>query len=53
MNFTKYIIWILEISVGDILIELIVLIGALIVSLIIVIKSADVFVDNLVEIGGH
>jgi cation:H+ antiporter len=34
------------------LIELIVLIGALIVSLIIVIKSADVFVDNLVEIGG-
>lgn len=33
------------------LIELIVLIGALIVSLIIVIKSADVFVDNLVEIG--
>ena len=34
------------------LIELIMLIGALIVSLIIVIKSADVFVDNLVEIGG-
>ncbi len=34
------------------LIELIVLIGALIISLIIVIKSADVFVDNLVEIGG-
>lgn len=33
------------------LIELILLIGALIVSLIIVIKSADVFVDNLVEIG--
>jgi cation:H+ antiporter len=34
------------------LIEIIVLIGVLIVSLIIVIKSADVFVDNLVEIGG-
>ena len=33
------------------LFELIVLIGALIISLIIVIKSADVFVDNLVEIG--
>ncbi|MDP2837376.1 MAG: calcium/sodium antiporter [Methanobacteriaceae archaeon] len=33
------------------MIELILLIGALIVSLIIVIKSADVFVDNLVEIG--
>jgi len=27
------------------------LIGILIVSLIIVIKSADIFVDNLVEIG--
>ncbi len=38
-------------SVGDILIEIIFLIGALIVSLIIVIKSADVFVDNIVEIG--
>jgi cation:H+ antiporter len=34
------------------LIELIMPIGALILSLIIVIKSADVFVDNLVEIGG-
>jgi cation:H+ antiporter len=34
------------------LIELIIPIGALILSLIIVIKSADVFVDNLVEIGG-
>lgn len=34
------------------MIELIIPIGALILSLIIVIKSADVFVDNLVEIGG-
>ncbi|MCK9152521.1 calcium/sodium antiporter [Methanobacterium alcaliphilum] len=34
------------------MIDIIVLIGALIVSLIIVIKSADVFVDNIVEIGG-
>lgn len=33
------------------MIDIIVLIGALIISLIIVIKSADVFVDNLVEIG--
>jgi cation:H+ antiporter len=33
------------------LFELIVLIGALIISLIIVIKSADLFVDNLVDIG--
>ncbi len=31
--------------------SLIVLIGILIISLIIVIKSADIFVDNLVEIG--
>ena len=38
-------------NTGDIL-ELIIPIGALILSLIIVIKSADVFVDNLVEIGG-
>jgi len=32
--------------------EVVILIVALIVSLIIVIKSADVFVDNIVEIGG-
>jgi cation:H+ antiporter len=32
--------------------EIIALIGVLIISLLIVIKSADVFVDNLVEIGG-
>lgn len=36
---------------GDLLIELIALVGILAISLIIVIKSADVFVDNLVEIG--
>ncbi|BDZ69652.1 calcium/sodium antiporter [Methanobacterium petrolearium] len=34
------------------MLEIIALIGVLIISLIIVIKSADVFVDNLVEIGG-
>ncbi|MDZ4170719.1 MAG: calcium/sodium antiporter [Methanobacteriaceae archaeon] len=34
------------------MLELIIPIGALILSMIIVIKSADVFVDNLVEIGG-
>jgi len=34
------------------LLEIIALIGVLIISLLIVIKSADVFVDNLVEIGG-
>jgi cation:H+ antiporter len=35
-----------------ILLEIIALIAVLVVSLIIVIKSADLFVDNLVEIGG-
>ncbi|BDZ66825.1 calcium/sodium antiporter [Methanobacterium ferruginis] len=34
------------------MLEIIALIGVLIISLLIVIKSADVFVDNLVEIGG-
>jgi len=34
------------------LLEIIALIGVLAISLIIVIKSADIFVDNLVEIGG-
>ena len=34
------------------MLEVVILIVALIVSLIIVIKSADVFVDNIVEIGG-
>jgi cation:H+ antiporter len=34
------------------LLEIIVLIAVLVVSLIMVIKSADLFVDNLVEIGG-
>lgn len=34
------------------MLEIIILIGALIIALIIVIKSADLFVDNLVDIGG-
>ncbi len=34
------------------MLAIIALIGVLVISLIIVIKSADVFVDNLVDIGG-
>ena len=34
------------------MIEILALIAVLVIALIIVIKSADVFVDNLVDIGG-
>ena len=39
-------------SSGDNLIEIVALIAVLVIALIIVIKAADLFVDNLVDIGG-